>query len=406
MSEFTTADRCRELRRRRGWSQEDLAEAASISVASVRKLEQGGQLRMETLHKIARALDVVTVTFVSPTSPEPQEEVVDEMVLTEIRSAIRPPVGLSGRPLYDTVDDDEPDLSRLLQAISTVSAAYQNDRYDDLARFIPALVRSAHLHVDAYDGGARQLDAKRARANVLSLAGRYLIQVRAHELALTALHASLQDALAISDMPLAVASISGQAWAMLRQGRFREVELLGVEVAEEIEPRLSKASAEELSAWGWMLLWASRAASRNNRPEEAKTYLSTAVAAAAPLDHEHCMPDDMSTFGKVTVAVQGPQNALIAGRPDKALELSRNVSNDGIKSTEWRRYLLDIALAHVQTGDADRATGILSGLRRSAPLWLRYQQPARDITREILAARPRMPTQEQRELAEFMDIDG
>lgn len=81
---------------------------------------------METLHKLARALGVVTVTFVSPTSPEPREEPIDEMVLTEMRSAIRPPVGLAGRALYDTVDD-EPDLPRLQQAISAVSAAYQRD---------------------------------------------------------------------------------------------------------------------------------------------------------------------------------------------------------------------------------------------------------------------------------------
>lgn len=360
---------------------------------------------METLHKIARALDVTTVTFVSAASPEPREESVEEAVLAEMRAVIQPPVGLTGSALYDTADGDEPDLSRLRQAISAVSTAYQNDRYDDLARFVPALVLSAHFHVDAYDGDARQRDAKRARADVLGLAGRYLIQIRGHDMALTALQASLQDALAISDMPLAVAAIAGQAWAMLQQGRFREVERLSAEVAEQIEPRVSTASADELSAWGRMLLWASTAAARNNRPDEAKTYLATATAAAAPLDHEHCTPDD-TTFGKAQVALKGPQNALVAGQPDRTLRLSRDLSGDGLKPTVWHRHLLDVALAHVRTGDADRATGILSGLRHSSPLWLRYQQPARDITREILAARPRMPTEEQRALAAFMNVEG
>jgi hypothetical protein len=360
---------------------------------------------METLHKIARALGVVTVTFVSPDSPEPQEESVDAMVLADMRDAIHPPVGLAGRPLYDVMDGDEPDLVRLHQAVSAMAAAYQSDRYDDLARLVPALVRSAHLHIDAYDGDIRQRDAKRVRADVLGLAGRYLIQVRAHDMALTALRESLQDALAISDMSRAVAAIAGQAWAMLQQGRFHQVERLCADIAEEIEPRVSKASPEELSAWGRMLLWASTAAAHNNRPEEAKTYLSTATAAAAPLDHEHRTPDD-TTFGKAQVALKGPQNALVAGRPDRALLLSRDLSKDGLRPTVWHRHLLDVALASVRTGGADRATAILSDLRRSAPLWLRYQQPARDTTREILAARPRMPTGEQRALAEFMNVEG
>lgn len=224
-------------------------------------------------------------------------------------------------------------------------------------------------------------------------------------MALTALHASLQDALAISDMPLAVAAISGQAWAMIRQGRFSQVERLCSDAAEEVEPRVSKASAEELSDWGKMLLWASTTAARNNRPEEAKTYLATAAAAAAPLDHEHRTLEG-TTFGKTVVALTGAENALVAGRPDRALRLSRDVSKDGLTPMTWNRHLLDVALAAVRTGNADRATDILSGLRRSSPNWLRYQQRARDITREILAKRPRMPGEDQRALASFMNVDG
>lgn len=405
MGESTIADRIRELRRRRGMTQEELAEASNVSTGVIKKLEQGGNARMETLHQIARALGVVTVTFSAPNSPEPQDESADEIGLSDIRSAIHPPINLAGRALYGTSDGDEPDLGRLLRSVKTISAAYHSDRYDDLAQFLPALVRSAHYHVDAYDSADQRGAARRARADVLGLAGRYLIQIRAHDLALTALHGSLQDALAISDVPLAVAAVSGQAHAMLRQGRFREVERLCLDTAEEIEPRISKASAAELAAWGWMLMRASAAAARNNRPEEARDYLATAAAASARVDGEQRTPDD-KTFGQRTVALKGPENELIAGRPDVALDLSRNLSGDGLHAEEWHRHRLDVATASVRTGDADHATDVLDGLRRSTPHWLRYQQSARDTTREILSTRPRMPNEKQRTLAEFMNVEG
>ncbi|MFJ3927545.1 helix-turn-helix transcriptional regulator, partial [Streptomyces sp. NPDC090022] len=44
------ADNVRKYRRRAGLSQEELAHAAGVSPGTVRKVEQGGTVRMETLH--------------------------------------------------------------------------------------------------------------------------------------------------------------------------------------------------------------------------------------------------------------------------------------------------------------------------------------------------------------------
>ncbi|MFE1291741.1 helix-turn-helix transcriptional regulator [Streptomyces sp. NPDC058751] len=46
------ADNVRRYRRRAGMSQEELAHAASVSPGTVRKAEQGGTIRMETLHTL------------------------------------------------------------------------------------------------------------------------------------------------------------------------------------------------------------------------------------------------------------------------------------------------------------------------------------------------------------------
>jgi transcriptional regulator with XRE-family HTH domain len=402
------SDQVRELRRRRGMTQENLAERSGLSLAVVKKIEQGGSARMETYHQLARALGVRTIEFVAPSAPEPVEQGLDDMVLADMRSAITPPVGLNGRPLYGTADGDEADLGRLRTAVGAVAAALRADRYEDLAGMTPALVRSAHHHVEFFDAGRERDEALRLRADITELTGVYLIQIRAHDLALIALRASLRDASEIGDIPLAAAAISNQAWAMLRQGRLDEVERLCVVTADEIEPKMSRATPDELSGWGYLLLRASSAASRNNRPDEARDYAAVASTAGVRLRREHQDLAGHRAFGPLTTALQGPEIEILDDKPDRALELSRNIPGDigETNPSTWNRHLLDVARAHVRTGNADKATEILASLRRGRPEWLRYQQHARDTVREILAARPRMPSEEQRQLAGFMNVEG
>jgi transcriptional regulator with XRE-family HTH domain len=407
MPESTTADRCRELRRRRGWSQEDLAEHAGISVSPVRKLEQGGQVRMETLHAIARALNVVTVTFVSPTAPQPQEASIDDVVLSDMRSAIHPPMSISGHPVLAAYLGD-PDLQQLRRSVQSIAAAYHADSYDHLATVMPAVVRAAHFHVEALDTGREHDEALRLRSDITGLAGRYLIQIRAHDLALVALHRSLQDAIEIGDTSLAAAAVSSQAWAMLRQGRLGEVERLCIKAADEIEPKMSTATHDQLASWGWLLVRAAAAASRNNRAQEARQYASVARTAGTRMEREI---DDLAghkSFGPISAGVIGPEVELLADQPDAALQLAEQIPRGaGTASTStWTRHQIDVARAHVGVGNADRATEIMTKLKQRHPEWLRYQQPARDAVREILATRPRMPSNEQRQLAEFMDVEG
>ncbi|GAA1883756.1 helix-turn-helix domain-containing protein [Actinomadura bangladeshensis] len=407
MQDASISDRVRELRRRRGMTQEELAEQANLSLAVIKKLEQGGTCRMETYHHLARALGVTTVWFASAGSPEPTEATVDEVVLADMRSAINPPVGFAGRPLYGTADGDHPDLARLGRAVSAVAAKYHADAYDDLAVFMPALVRSAHHHVEVYNTGEQRQEALRLRADITGLVGRYLIQIRAHDLALIALHASLRDALEIGDVPLATASVSSQAWAMLRQGRLAEVERLCVDTAGQIEPKMSKASPDELSGWGYLLLRAAAAASRNNRADEAREYVRAAGAAGARLGRQHENLAGHVAFGPLTPALLGPEIELLDGRPDQALELARDLPRDvGAANTSgWDRHRLDVARAKLQTGDPEKATEIMQTIRAEHPSWLRYQQYGRDITRELLGSRPRMPSQAMLDLADFMGVE-
>lgn len=401
---LTIAERLIQLRRRRGLTQEGLADAAGVSAGVVRKIEQGGTARMETYHRLARALGVRTVWFMNPEPPAPRVDDERDAVLADIRSVINPPAGLRGRLLSD-VDDTPPDLELLAKAVRAVAGHYQADHYDVVARLSPALVRSAHLHVAALEGDQKQ-EALRLRADSLQLTARYLIQVREHDLSLVALRDALADALAVGDQALAAACIGEQGWALLRQGRFDEVERLCADTADLLEPsKLSQADQGVVAAWGYILMRAGAAAVRNNRPQEAREYQTLAQTAGELVGTEIETAGHMR-FGRTTALMNGMQNELISDRPDRALQMVEQIRPHQTKATPntQQRHMLDRVAAHLRMRDADRATQILVGLKASAPAWFQQQQAARDVTEELLTQAKRMPSREQREIADFLGV--
>ncbi|GAA1454180.1 helix-turn-helix transcriptional regulator [Nocardiopsis tropica] len=399
----SVADRLIELRRRRGLTQEGLADQAGISVGVIRKIEQGGTARIENYHRIGRVLGVRTVWFQTAESPAPRLDDQRDAVLADIRSAINPPAGLRGRILPD--DDVPPNLGLLERAVGAVAAHYQADRYDDVARMSPALVRSAHVHVNALEGLDRE-KAVRLRADALQLTGRYCIQIREHDLGIIALRDSLSDALSVGDQALAAAAIGQQGWALLRQARFDEVEALCVATADELEPsKLTKADKTTVAAWGYILMRAAAAAARNNRPHEAREYQSFARSAAEVIGTEIDSAGHMR-FGPATVGMNGMQNELIGDRPDVALQLAEDIRTRTTQATPntQQRYALDRASAHLKLREVDKATEIMMGLKQQAPSWLRNQATARYLAEDLLDQAKRMPSSEHREIAAFLGL--
>lgn len=404
----SVADRLIELRRRRGLTQEGLAERAGISVGVIRKIEQGGTARIENYHRIARTLGVRTVWFMTPEAPAPRFDDQRDAVLADIRSAVNPPLGLRGRLYPD--DDVPPNLVLLERAVSSVAAHYQADRYDDVARLSPALVRSAHAHVALLEGDEKN-EAIRLRSDSLQPTARYLIQIREHDLSLIALRDALTDALAVGDQALAAACIGEQGWALMRQGRFDDVERLCADTAEALEPsKLSKAGKATVAAGGHVLMRAGAAAVRNNRPDEAREYQAREYQALAQTAGE-LVGDEIATaghmrFGRATALMNGMQNELIADRPDRALELVEEIRPRQGQTTAntQQRYALDQAAAHLRLRNVDRTTEIVLGLKSQAPSWFRQQQAARDIAEDLLEQAKRMPGSDHREVAEFLGV--
>lgn len=399
-------ERLKELRLGRGLTQERLAERAGLSLGVVKKLERGGTARLENYHALARALKVRTSTLFEPSGPHSTTRTDDDNInLMPLRRAIAPPVTFSGR--FGTPDSVavEPNLSRLKSTAREVGMAYHRDNYGEVAEFLPALVHSAHAAVEHFDNGAEHTEAIQVRSDVLQMAGRYLTQVRAYDLAHIALRDAIQDAVRVDDMGGVAAAVYQQGWLLMRQGRLDEAEQVSIATADAIEPRMSRATRPALGAWGKLLVHSSAAAARNNRPKEAREVLRLGRTAGAALGGGQAVA--VSSWGRFdwrTVAFQGIENQLVAEKPDRVLRLSERMPQPSDKKGKlfMRRHLLDVAQAHAMLRHPDEATNILWSLLDETPEWLRHQRMAAETFHGVLRrSKRRRLSSKQRDLAAF-----
>ncbi|UQX03678.1 helix-turn-helix transcriptional regulator [Streptomyces sp. RerS4] len=410
------ADNVRKYRRRAGMSQEELAHAAGVSPGTVRKVEQGGTVRMETLHALARALSVTTATLLAPDAPEPvgRSEDPNRVNLIQLRAALTPPVGLTDSDGESA--EEEPNLRRFRRTVHDGAVLYHSDSYKSVASQLPALLRDANSAVAHFDSGEEHSQALLARAESLQLAGRYLTQVRQYDLAYTALAGAITDARQARDTLTGASGVIGMCWLLLRQGRLDEAEQLASQTADLIEPRLSRATPDECAAWGWLALRAAAAAGRNNRPQEARDYYRVANTAASAVGREYTGSffRHWTTFGPLTVGMKGVEDDMVVGDARAVVRKSgedamspKAWKNAGRPSGEnWNRHRLDVARAHTRTNDLSAAMDELTAVRRASPEWLRHQRMAAETMQEILKKRKRTLTAEMRDMASYLAVVG
>ncbi|MEC4017771.1 helix-turn-helix transcriptional regulator [Streptomyces sp. H27-D2] len=406
------ADNVRKYRRAAGLSQEQLAHEAGLSLSVVRKVEQGGDARVETLHALARALGVSTSALFATETPNPV--VGDEgnrRYLAELRRALMPPIGLDS-----TLADlgEAGDLSTIRREIEDGHALYQADRYSSIAKKLPSLLRSAEAAVASLEGAEQQL-AMIARSHALLLAGKYLTQVRQYDMAYHALAEAIRLARATGRRLTAATGVVGMCWLLLRQDRFDESEQLASVTAADMEPRISESSPGQMAVWGELSLRVASAAVRNNRPDVAREARRMAATAASALDKEHIdYRSHWTTFGPVTAELKAVEDLSIIGdargvlqRADDGLLSQKAVRSYGKPSANnWDRHRLDVSKAHVTLGSHQDAMDVLASIRETSGEWIKHQVMARYVMSDILKSRKRTLTQDMRDMAAHLGVAG
>ncbi|MFJ6680624.1 helix-turn-helix domain-containing protein [Streptomyces werraensis] len=383
-------ERLRDVRKRRGMSQRELAERSGVSLSLIRKLEQGERddTRLETARQLASALRVPTTRLMVDSKEEGAgQETVDQW--EPVRRALVTPPGEDGL--------EEPTLEGVKRALRDAMPLFSGDRFAELGAILPPLLRDAEVLA------ANDPDGRAVRVKLMQLTGWLLTQTRQFDAAEMALERALDEA---ADRLQGASTINTQCWLLLRRGRLAEARSLATDWADEVEPRMSKATPEELSAWGWLLLRMSAASVRDNRPGEAEDALRFAQSAAVAMGREYAPREDfLRTFGPVTVALKRTENAMIVGKPDKVLTLAAKVPADKLKPTSnnRNRHLLDVADAYARTRRYGEAVEVLQGIYDSSPQWLPNQRYARDIVGRVVSKR-RTLTPEMRSLADAVGL--
>jgi DNA-binding XRE family transcriptional regulator len=382
----TLGDRVRDVRKRRGLSQRELADLSGVSISLIRKLEQSERqdARLETLRKLAVALRVPTAALMRGTDTED----ADPATVSSWEPVRRTLFGLVPEP------DEPPTPDGVLAALAASRPLMAANRYSQIQVILPSLLRDA----SALNGEGRPI-----RSRVLNMTGWLLVQTRQWDAAEATLHLSIDAA---DDRLDAAAAANTICWSLLRQGRLAEARDLATSWADDIEPRFSRATTAELSIWGRLMLGVTNAAIRDARPGEAEDALRLAKAAADRIGRE--VTSDTSTtrtFGPVSVAMISAENAAISGHPDKVLTIAQGITGTSLHSGSASRcrHRLDIASALAQLRQYTEAVNTMRRLRDDAPEWLVQQRYARDILTLIIQRR-RTLTADMRELADFMHL--
>lgn len=387
--------RVREARKRRGLTQRELARLSRVSISLLTKLEAGhvSGVRLGTVRKLADTLDVTTSALMSePDAAPPDTGSVAGWA--PLRQAI------SGH--YDDAPGELPTIGGVRDAFADAVGAVLGSRYSDLQALLPPLVRDVDDLV-SLSAGADASRARQVRSDIRHLAAYMLGQTWQFGAAAEVIDLAISDA---DDDLTALAALDCKVWLLLREGRLAESRELAARWADSTEPlRISRATPDELAAWGRLLIWVSSASVRDNRPDEAQEALRLAGVAAAAIGADaipHYNPWEV--FGPATVAMARAENATITGRPDLTLGIGARV--DGRRypmPRNFRRHRLDVAHALATTRQGDKAIGVLREIRAQAPEWLAEQRYARDILSGIIRRR-RTLSDDMRDLAEFLHL--
>lgn len=400
MSETTAGEAVARLRFRRRMTQEQLAEAAGLSVAAVRAIEQGAREgRMSTLSALARALGVRTSDLLVPERGAPVVHESQPDALLAVRRVLSPPLGLP---------PPEPDKVTSVDAWQRTLAygerLYDEDNYDAVLESVPALLDEAYaLHAAGVDGGAE------AYAQAHLYAAQLLTQVRQLDLANHALGKAMDLAGELSDELLAAYVVTIQCWTLLLQRRFPEVETLAVQTAERIEPQMSSRATRQLATWGWLMARASAAAVRDARTDDAEDYMSQARTAAARLDGHvwatGWSPPPVRGFCETLVGFKTVENAVLVGDHGKALTLADRLPPSTVPTVNNQcRHRLDIASSQLATHQPAEAIETLLNVREAAPEWLRHQGYGRALIGQLVEQRRRAYADEVSVLADHVGV--
>ncbi|MCX4674506.1 helix-turn-helix domain-containing protein [Streptomyces sp. NBC_01433] len=362
--DYSTGTRIKLLRGK--VTQQNLADLTGLSIGAIQKAEQDQRMSLRTLLKIADALGTDISVIHGQQAPHRMQSRDDRTALQRLSRAV-----------HDTSagflpnDIEPPTLVELGDFTRRVWKLYWKGHYSEAAGIAAPFLAEAAARL------REQPDGERAEAwEVLSDAyriGAYCANLMgARDLAYSAIgHARGAAERAASPMRLALVD-SGRSWIYLRDARLDDALVLAEKAALDIEPRFSRATADELTVYGSHINFAAVVASRAGNQVRAEDFLSQSHATGALMGGEHGCYGTL--FGPVTATTQAVGINVALGETGKALKLAESIKDTSpLQHAARNRYAMDKALAQADAKMWDASLDTLERALVGAPEWARHQ---------------------------------
>ncbi|MFC4054104.1 helix-turn-helix domain-containing protein [Actinomadura syzygii] len=388
-SDYTTGERIKILRGP-GLTQERLAEAAGLSVATIRKAERDLGVGLPSLLRISAALHTDVSVVLGQQEPRRAMRRDDRAMLRELSRAV-----------HDTAAGVGTDVEPEPGAAGGLAAAWDRYRSGQFAT-AGALAAIAIWHNAAAQRAApdgRQAAMFVVMTDAYRLASYVANQFGARDLAYAAIgHAAEQADLAGDDVRAAMVA-SGRSWIYLRDARLDQASATAERSYRMIEPRYGDRDLPLLATYGWHVTFAAVVAARDGNIALADDLLSQGHAVAARMGRDVSV--NGTAFGPATVQAQAVGIQVSTGRPAKALETYAAIGDQSVLTPAARnRLMLDVALAQCDTKRFDDSLDTLLEVCTAHPDWARHQALPDVIARR--AGRANTTTSRYRKLAAIL----
>lgn len=388
----TIGDRLRRIRRERGMTQEELADASGISRDLVSMLERGtrGSARLSTVAALANGLDCEVSEIVDRRDHLGRDR--DGGSVLAIRDALISPSVLPG--IDEAYDDGEPTpLDKLQRRVDAAWGRYWRGDFGGLTAVLPGLIGEARITHRA--AGAACVEPL---ALTYGLASSLMTQIGRTDLGAVAAERAITVAHGGYDELLWATMHAGFSWVLLHQARHREAEQLAASMAARFEPTFTDGDLE-IGVWGNLLMTAVAPAAALER--DPGDYLRLAGAGAERVGRR--VPVYRTSFAPSTVRMQGTYGYSVLRQPGRALEYARRIRPGDFQGISHGAHLMDVAQAHADAGHRRTAVTTLLEAREVSPVWFRHQRVARSVVEEIRERETRL-SPSVRSLAHSLDL--
>lgn len=399
---LTVGERIAFYRRRRGISQEVLADFVGRTADWLSKIENGrlDLDRLSVLRRIAERLDVSLGDLVAEPSLMEWTRESGWATVPALRTVLmdyREMVQLDVQPARSP----RTDLEGLRNQTADVWDAYQDARFAYVAHRLVSLIPEAKTAGHALDGNDRLLALGRL-ALAYQVAATMLTKLGETDLAWTAANRGITAAHE-SRNPVIVGSVFRcLTHTLLATGAYEDAVRLTQDAEEFLRPHLVKPSRTMLSVYGAQLLAGSMAAARNDDRDATQTFLNAAQDASNRLGHD--ANELWTAFGPTNVAIHQVSTAMELGDVQIALDLGTSLDTSAVPTERRVRHALEVARAMSAVNRRDVALRSVLDAEQMAPEQVRYHFISRQLVQTWIRTGRSKPSHRLTALAERLHV--